>query len=153
MNTFDNLYNLLTIIINKRRCSSDEKKTNDQCPEHCMTIWCILKYLLLLLLWSIWQKLNGIISHYVHLNEESTWMSARWTTIETKTGRRMGWAYMLCVASCCYCRFALCDHRSNERIFSSVCLSLFLISPFFLFRCPYSSSRTKENSYCIEIIV
>jgi hypothetical protein len=53
MNTFDNLYNLLTIIINKRRCSSDEKKTNDQCPEHCMTIWCILKYLLLLLLWSI----------------------------------------------------------------------------------------------------
>jgi hypothetical protein len=29
---------------------------------------------------------------------------------------------------------------------------LSLFSLFFLFRCPYSS-RTKENSYCIEIIV
>jgi hypothetical protein len=39
------------------------------------------------------------------------------------------------------------------REYSLLSVSLFLISPFFLFRCPYSSSRTKENSYCIEIIV
>lgn len=30
MNTYDNLYNHLTIIINERRCFNDEKKTNEK---------------------------------------------------------------------------------------------------------------------------
>jgi hypothetical protein len=38
MNTYDNLYYLLTININKRRCFNDEKKTNEECPKHCMLV-------------------------------------------------------------------------------------------------------------------
>jgi len=38
MNTYDNLCNLLTIIINERRCFNDEKKTNEQYEEHCILI-------------------------------------------------------------------------------------------------------------------
>lgn len=31
MNTYDNLYNLLTIIISERRCFNDKKKSNKEC--------------------------------------------------------------------------------------------------------------------------
>jgi hypothetical protein len=31
MNTYDNLYNLLTIIISERRCFNDKKETNKEC--------------------------------------------------------------------------------------------------------------------------
>jgi len=41
MNTYDNLYYLLTININERRCFNDEKKTNEECPKHCIQLWCI----------------------------------------------------------------------------------------------------------------
>lgn len=112
------------------RCIEDEKKMkNKECEQHDQLLELMVLFLVSLLTRDE-TKLRSIpISHDIHLNEESTWISAGWTTIETGTRRRMGWASMFFVASCCYCRYTLCDRTNNERILFSPLLS----SPLSLF--------------------
>jgi hypothetical protein len=64
-------YSLLTVIITERRCFNDEDKTNEQCPKHCLSIY---KFVVVVIAVSLMtrKKLRSTVSHYVHLDEEST---------------------------------------------------------------------------------